>query len=69
MNFGRNLESLLEVRQLKKYELAEYLGVSNATITNWVSGVTEPRMSDLIKITQLLNCSLDLLVYGKKGKL
>lgn len=45
-----NLNRLMEIRGTTQSELAEYMGVSQATISNWCKGVKMPRMDKIDKI-------------------
>lgn len=42
-----NLVRLLKVRNRTQLELAEYLGVTQATISNWCNGIKMPRMDKI----------------------
>ena len=60
--FGRNLLKLLERRGLSQVDLANYLGISEAAVSLWISGKNSPRMSKVDKICELLNCSRSALM-------
>lgn len=45
-------------------ELADYLGVTQASVSNWVNGVKLPRMDKVDKICTFLNCSRSSLLIG-----
>lgn len=45
-----NLNRLMEIRGTTQSELAEYMGVSQATISNWCKGVKMPRMDKIDKL-------------------
>ena len=42
--FSSNLSRLIEERNLKQAEIAEYIGVSPQTFNTWVKGIAFPRM-------------------------
>ena len=46
---------------LTQKELAEKLGISNATVVNWEKGNTEPSASQLRKISELSGIPLDFI--------
>lgn len=48
--------------QMTKAELAQTLGVSRRTLTNWQSGVTELPLSKLMALSKLWGCTLDYLL-------
>lgn len=62
MIFGRNLLKLLERRGLSQVDLANYLGISEAAVSLWISGKNSPRMSKVDKICELLKCSRSALL-------
>ncbi len=48
--FVKNIQRYLEEKDFTQRELAEFVGVSNTTVNNWVNGYSMPRMNkvDLI---------------------
>jgi len=59
--------------QLKKFrialgmsqeDLAEKLFISRQAVSRWESGDATPDMTNLIKLAEILDCSLDTLVLG-----
>lgn len=57
----------MELRKKKKLtqqELASQLFVTDKTISSWESGRTEPNLELLIRLSELLDCSISYLVYG-----
>lgn len=48
--------------QMSREELADTLGVSKRTITNWQSGVTELPLSKLLMLARMWNCTTDYLL-------
>ncbi len=61
-NFGSNLKILRMKKCLKQSNLANMVGVSAQTISSWESGVCEPNITTLIKLSEILECSLNRLV-------
>jgi len=49
------LKSLLETRGLKQKWLAEKIGVSEVTVSNWSSGKSTPNKKNLNKLSDLLD--------------
>ncbi len=60
--FARNLSSYLELRKKTQKELADYLGVSGTTVTNWVRGYKMPRMDKIDKICSFLTIGRNSLL-------
>lgn len=53
-----------EQQGLSQKRLAELLGVSQPTVSDWESGRKNPTLDNLTKIAELLGCSVDSLVFG-----
>ena len=62
MSIGRNLTILMYDRKIKQKELAEYLGVSQQTISKFINGEKIPSLARLMQIAERLNVTLDELV-------
>lgn len=45
-----NLNKYMELRNTTQLELAEYMGVSQTTVSNWCKGIKMPRMDKIDKI-------------------
>ncbi|MFM1602060.1 helix-turn-helix transcriptional regulator [Helcococcus ovis] len=60
--FSENLKRLLNENNKNQYELAEYLGVSSQTITNYVKGYNSPRMDRIDKVADFFNINRDELI-------
>ena len=58
-----NLEHYLNVRNLKQADLARGLGVSEATISKWLSGKSSPRMKKIDDICKILGVKREDLLY------
>lgn len=66
-NFGKRLRELREQKGLKLKEIAVLLGKSernNTTISAWENEKTEPSMSEIIKLADILGTSVEYLVTG-----
>lgn len=55
------LKSLLESRGIKQKWLAEKIGVSEVTVSNWSSGKSSPSKKNLRKLSQALDVSVDII--------
>lgn len=58
-----NLEHYLNARNLKQADLARGLGVSEATISKWLSGKSSPRMKKIDDICKILDVKREDLLY------
>ena len=52
---SENLNRLMERRGTTQLELAEYMGVSQTTISNWCKGVKMPRMDKIDKLCRFFH--------------
>ena len=57
MRIAANLNRLMEHHNVTQLELAEYMNVSQATISNWCKGSKMPRMDKIDKLCQFFNVS------------
>lgn len=61
-NFGRNLYIALFDKKMSQVELAEKVGVSQQSISNYVNGDKSPSTATLIKIADALGVTVDSLI-------
>lgn len=61
-----NLNRLMEIRGTTQSELAEYMGVSQATISNWCKGVKMPRMDKIDKLCDFFHINRSDLMQEYK---
>lgn len=59
--FSKNLKFLMKKLHYKNVTLAEKLGVTKSTISNYLSGTSMPRNDTLIKLTEVLFCTVEML--------
>lgn len=59
---GNRINNLLAVNRKKQKELAHFLSVTDNTISYYVGGSRTPNLSQLIKIAEFFNTSVDYLV-------
>jgi len=64
-SFSQNLRFLRESLNLKQDFLAKKLGISRSVLSYYESGKSEPTLSNLIKISNFFNISLDKLISEK----
>lgn len=60
--FKDNLKNLRKLKNLSQQQLAEKLNVSFKTISHWELGYSEPSLSMLTKIKEILNASYEELL-------
>lgn len=62
MSIGEKITLLRKKKGLTQEKLAESVGVSRQTLSNWESNITSPDLSQAKKLCQLLRLSLDDLM-------
>lgn len=63
-NFSRNLSALRKWKGMSQAELAKMLNVSESTVQKWEKGINSTPLDDLIRIKEIFNVPLDVLVGG-----
>ena len=61
-NFIKNLSALLEEEDITQRELAEKIGVTEVTISRYLSGERSPRIEIVSKIANFFNVTVDCLL-------
>lgn len=64
MTFGNRLSRLRRENNLTQEQLAGLLGVSRQSVSKWESDAAYPETDKLIRLCELLGCTLDALVRG-----
>ncbi|MCR1833126.1 helix-turn-helix domain-containing protein [Oceanobacillus caeni] len=54
-----NIKIILVKRGISQKEFAEIMGVSQQQMNNWVSGKPIPKMETLLKMSDILDCSIN----------
>ena len=54
--FAKNLNSFLYKTNHTQVDLAKYIGVSTASVSNWCKGIKLPRMDKVDKMCAFFNC-------------
>ncbi len=57
------LSKIIKEKQITQSELAKKLNVSQSAVSQWNSGCT-PKYEQLPKLAEVLNCSIEELVYA-----
>mgnify|MGYP000045704054 CR=1 FL=1 len=63
--FIDNLMKILKERNIKQSELCEKANIPKSNINHWKNG-TQPTIDKVIKIAEILNVSIDYLIYGEE---
>lgn len=62
---GENIAKYRKEKGLSQEKLAEYMGVSRQAVTKWESNVSKPSSGNLIKLAELFDVSVDILLGEK----
>lgn len=60
--FSNNFTKIRNNKNLSQLQLFMALGTEELTIYSWEQGISEPSIDMLVKISELFNLSLDLLL-------
>ncbi len=63
---SENLKREIEQSGLKKSEIANAIGVSRATVSQYISGRAQPTLATFSKLCAVLDCSADDILNLKK---
>lgn len=63
---GQNIKKFREEKGLRQEDLAEQLHVTRQAVSNWENGKTQPDLETLQKIAQVLEVSVEELIYGER---
>ena len=66
--FSVNLKNALIKNKRTQKDLADYLGVSTATVSDWVNGKKIPRTDKLQSIANWLSIDLSELLYEQQNQ-
>ena len=62
----KNIKKFREQKNISQVELAEKLNVTRQAVSNWERGMTQPDIDTLHKIADILEISIEELIYGNK---
>ncbi|MDE5592601.1 MAG: helix-turn-helix domain-containing protein [Clostridiales bacterium] len=65
--FGARLRELREEKGVSMIELARAIGVSDAAVCKWENGLTEPKLSYVVRLAEYFDCTVDYL-SGNDGE-
>lgn len=63
---AENIKHFREEKKISQSELAERLNVTRQAVSNWECGKTEPDIETLHKISDILEITIEELIYGTK---
>ena len=66
-----NVNAILKLRLRKgitQKELARYVSVDRTTVAKWENGKSKPRVAVLLKLSVVLDCTVDDLLREEKTK-
>lgn len=68
-DFGTRLRELRENKGISQQKISALIGVKSGkqTISKWEKGQTEPSISELIRLCEVLDVSAEYLITGKKS--
>lgn len=69
MKFSENLKIFRSEKQLTQEKLAELLNVSRQAVSKWESGQGYPEVDKLVKLSEILEVSLDELMIEPPNQL
>jgi putative transcriptional regulator len=59
---------VLKEKGIKQIQLAETLGVTKSSVSQWCSNTVQPPLSKLNKIAEAIGCDVTDLIVSKKKK-
>src|SRR5690625_5029499 len=65
---SRNLRKLIETKGIDQRILADYLGISEMAVSNWVNGVKYPRMGNVQKMADYFGVRKSDIIEDKENK-
>ena len=60
--FGEQLRKILKERKISQAKLIRELPVSSAVPYKWLSGINEPSIESLIRLSEYFECTVDYLI-------
>ncbi len=61
---GRNIKAKMDTVGMKQCFLADNIGVTEVTMSRWLSGKRQPGSYALYRISKVFGCSMDELMEG-----
>lgn len=60
--YGERIKELREELQLSQMKLAKRTGITQSAIARYELEITEPRVSEIIKLCNFFNCTSDYII-------
>lgn len=60
--FERNVKYMMEEKGFSQVTLAKALGLGKTTVNSWLKSHKEPTLSNIYKLTKVLDCTFEELV-------
>ena len=60
--FGKQFKKIMLEKDINQRELADRLGITKAMITNWISGVRNPSLDSIKKISSVLDIDYNYFI-------
>lgn len=60
--FGKQFKKIMLEKDINQRELADKLGITKAMITNWISGVRNPSLDSIKKISSALSIDYNYFI-------
>ena len=65
MDYIKRIKEIKNARKMTNDELAERTGIPGGTLSKILAGISEsPKLCNIVAICEVLNCSLDYVMYG-----
>ncbi len=61
------IHQVLNEKGMKQIQLAEALGVTKSSVSQWCSNTVQPPLSKLNKIAEAIGCDVTDLIVSKKN--
>jgi transcriptional regulator with XRE-family HTH domain len=65
-NVGKMIKKIREQKNMTQEQLAEKLNVTRQAVSNWENSKTQPDIDTIIKISCVLEVSVEEIIYGQK---
>ncbi len=66
---GKHIKQYREQKEMTQEALAEHLSVTRQAVSNWECGKTQPDIETLHKIADVLDITVEELIYGEKRQI
>lgn len=66
MEFKQRLKKIISESGQKQKDLAEYVGVKQSTVSDWINKGTSPKIENIYKIVEFFNITFEYLFTGEQ---